>query len=180
MASRQAKNALKFAHEIGTVGLMGGLIAQLLFARNAEGLPPADYALLRQQILLVSNWIVVPSVGLVLLSGLLSMGFHRPFHNAGWVWAKLATTILVLEGTLVAVNAPAQKAAALSARLAAGEDAVAGQLADVLRHEQGGIWVLLFLSVFNVALAVWRPRFRRRRRALPAAEPASDAGSAAP
>ncbi len=160
--ARHRKLFLKFAHEVGSVGIMGALLAQLLLAQRAEGLSPPEFALMREQIQVISDWILVPSLGLVLFTGLLALGFHPPFHNAGWAWIKLATTILVLEATLVAVNGPAQKATALSARLAAGEASLEPELAEVLRHEQGGIYMMLFLSVLNIALAVWRPRFRRR------------------
>ncbi|MFO0635353.1 MAG: hypothetical protein U0168_21100 [Nannocystaceae bacterium] len=50
----------------------------------------------------------MPSLLVVLVSGLCAIAVHHPFHNAGWAWLKAATTLLVLEGTLVAVQGPAQ------------------------------------------------------------------------
>ncbi len=75
---------------------------------------------------------------------------------------EAATTLLVLEGTLVALSGPAQGAAVVSARIAAGEPADAEELADFVRHERGGLAMIALLSIVNIALAVWRPRFKRR------------------
>jgi hypothetical protein len=36
------------------------------------------------------------------------------------------------------------------------------QLAEVLRTEWGGLWLLLSLALANIVLAVWRPKFSRR------------------
>lgn len=160
------KRLFKFLHEVGTVGMMGAVAAQLVMAVNAEGLPDLEYAAIRQSILLVSQWLLLPSLGLVLLSGLWAMAAHRPYHSADWAWIKLGMTVLVLEGTLIAVQGPARQAAELSARIAAGEPQLVTQLQQVLRHEQGGALVVLLLATANIVLAVWRPRFR-----VPASKP---------
>lgn len=148
---------------------MGAAAAQLVLSLHAEGLPPARYAEMRHGILLLSEWVLIPSLLVVLVSGLLAMAAHPPYTRAGWVLVKAATTILVLEGTLVAVQGPAQTAAALAAEIAAGDTSRAGALPRVLRHERGGLAVILFLSVVNIALAVWRPKrlLQRRREATP-------------
>jgi len=159
------KRFLKFAHEVGGVGLMGAILAQMILSYRAEGLPPVEYATMRQAILFVSEWLLVPSLAVVLMSGLFAMAIHSPFHNAGWVWMKAVTTVLVFEGTLVAVQGPARTAAEVTAEIAAGDATNAGLLENIVRHERGGLWVILVLSLANIALAVWRPRFKRRRKA---------------
>lgn len=154
------KRLFKFLHEVGTVGMMGAIAAQLVMAVHAEGLPAVEYAAVRQAILLISQWILLPSLGVVLLSGLWAMAAHPPYHGADWAWIKLGMTVLVLEGTLIAVQGPAQVAAELSARIAAGEPELLPRLQEVLRHEQGGAVIVLLMATANIVLAVWRPRWR--------------------
>jgi uncharacterized membrane protein len=156
------RRTLKFLHEVGSAGLMGAVAAQAILSFAADGRGPLEYAAMRHAIMLISQWLLVPSLLVVLVSGLAAIAAHHPFQNAGWAWMKAATTLLVLEGTLVAVSGPAQGAAVVSARIAAGEPADAEELADFVRHERGGLGMIAFLSIVNIALAVWRPRFKRR------------------
>lgn len=161
---------LKFAHEIGSVGLMGAVLAHMVLSYRAEGLPAVEHAAMRQAILAIADYLLVPSLLLVLFSGLVAMALHRGFHNAGWAWVKLATTAVILEGTLLGVTAPATTAAEVAAELAAGDTTNLAMMSDIVRHERGGLWVILFLSVVNIAFAVWRPRLRRRRATTEASE----------
>ncbi|NJK88777.1 MAG: hypothetical protein HC923_04845 [Myxococcales bacterium] len=169
------KRTLKFLHEIGTVGVMGAVSVMLILSSFGKGLPIEDHAILREVIRLTSRLLLIPSLLIVLASGLIAMAVHKPYHNAGWVWAKLVTTPLVLEATLIAIDGPAQIAAKLSAKAAAGDAAAMTALEKVLRHEQGGLWVALFLYTANVALGVYRPK-KRRRAAM--AEPVAAAEEA--
>lgn len=142
--------------------MMGAVAAQLIMALHAEGLPADEYAAIRQSILFISQWLLLPSLGITLLSGFWAMAAHAPYHSADWAWIKLGMTVLVLEGSLISVQGPAKKAAELSARIAAGETELTATLQDVLRHELGGTIVVLVLATANIVLAVWRPRFRVR------------------
>jgi len=151
------RRLIKFLHEIGTVGMMGALAAQLILVFRSRAMPPAPYAALRMSIETLTQWLLLPSLTLVLLSGLIAIAVHPPYHNAGWAWVKALLGVSVLEGTLGGVQGPARQAAELSAKVLTGEaDPVA--MADVVRHEWGGLWVILALAVANVALAIWRPR----------------------
>ncbi len=156
------RRTLKFLHEVGGAGLMGAVAAQAILSFAADGRGPLEYAAMRHAILLISEWLLIPSLLVVLVSGLASIAAHHPFQKAGWAWIKLLTTVLVLEGTLVAVQGPAQEAAAISAQIAAGDTTHAADLPAVIRHERGGLGVVTLLSLANIALAVWRPRWRRR------------------
>lgn len=166
-SSSIVRRALKFLHEIATVGLMGALVAQLILAGSGAALSDSDHAVLRAAILLLSKWLLLPSLGLVLATGLFALAVHPPYHNARWAWLKAATTLLILEGTLGGVQGTARDAAELARRVAAGDGGAAAALQQVLTHERGATWVILLLALLNVALGVWRPRLRRRPRPEP-------------
>jgi len=161
--AKRLKRTLKVLHEVGSAGLTGAAVTQLVLSHRAEGLAPTDYATMRAAILAVSEWLLMPSLVIVLMSGLAAMAVHHPFQRAGWALTKLATTVLVFEGTLFAVQGPTQVAARLAREIAAGDPSKADVLAETLRHERGGLWVILVLCLVNIALAVYRPRFRKAR-----------------
>ncbi len=154
------KRLMKFLHEMATVAFMGALAVQLIMALTIDDLSPDAYVTVRLSILAVSEWLLLPSLVVVLGSGILALVIHRPYHNAPWAWMKAAMTTLVLEGTLMSVQGPAQAAARLSAEVAAGNHEVAQELNGLLEKEQNGVWIILGVCVLNIALAIWRPRFR--------------------
>lgn len=156
---------LKFCHTIGSIGFAGALAVQLLILSN---LPPVEnleaYASARIQMGLIAQWVLFPSLALVLVSGLLSMAWTDAFHGAGWVWMKLALGVSVFEGTLIAIQGPARKEAERAAQALAGE-LDPGLLAGTVGAEWKSTLVILGVAVANVVLAVWRPKFGRRSRA---------------
>lgn len=157
------RRLLKFLHTASAAGLAGGLAAYMMVL--AYGPTPesvSEYAALRQSLAVVSKWLLMPSMVLVLVSGLLAMAAHYPFMEAPWVWVKAVSGILVFEATLGAIDAPAQRAAASAARAVNGE-IDAAELAALIHNEWGAWWMVLALSAANVALAIWRPRFKVSR-----------------
>jgi hypothetical protein len=152
---------LKSLHELGAVGVVGSLASCLVLVATAPTRSPIGYAAVRAAIAAIAKWLLVPSLGIVLVSGLLAIAANRAFHNAGWAWVKALLGISMFEGTLLTISASARRAADLSA-LAASGHADATQLAEVLRTEWGGLWLLISLSVANILLAVWRPRLGRQ------------------
>ncbi len=172
MKPETRRRTLKFLHEIGTVGVMGGVLAQLVLSWTGAAMDPAGHATVRQVIVQLCTWLLFPSLLLVLVSGVLAMANNKAFHSADWVIVKALMTPLVFEATLVAVWGPARQAATLTAKVAGGDASAADGLADVLWHEQGGLWIALFLFTTNVVLSIWRPK-RRSRPAEPTSEPAS-------
>jgi hypothetical protein len=151
---------LKSLHELGAVGVVGSLAACLVLVATAPTHSAVGYAAVRESIAALAKWLLVPSLGIVLVSGLLAIAANRAFHNAVWAWVKALLGVSMFEGTLLTSSASARRAADLSA-LAASGHADPAQLAEVVRTEWGGIWLLISLSVANILLAVWRPRLGR-------------------
>lgn len=145
---------MKALHEIGAIGVGGGLLACLVVGATANAAAPAEFAAARQAIAAIARFVLVPSLGLVLVSGLLAIAATKGYHSAGWAWVKALLGIGVFEATLVTVGASGRQAEL--AALAAGGDA--GLLASMLQAERNTLWLLIALSVVNVVLAVWRPK----------------------
>lgn len=160
-AAVRMKAFLKFLHEIATVGVMGGSVAQLVTWSMASGRSLPEQVLLYDLALTVCKGVVLPSLVLVLLSGVLTMARHKSFHNPEWAWIKLLMTPLVLEATFVGVVGPAQSAADLSHAMAAGQTVDPADMAHTLRLGTFGLWLVLFIYAANVALAIWRPRVKK-------------------
>lgn len=166
------RKTLKFLHTLAAIGFMGALAALIVMhASLPEPTELEQFAALRTAMGAVAKWLLLPSMGLVLVSGLLALIPTPAFQEAGWVWAKLATGILIFEGTLAYVQGPMEAAADRARRALDGELAVA-ELGRTLQPEWGSFWVILAVATANVVLGVWRPRFLRRPRS-------GDAGSQA-
>jgi hypothetical protein len=163
------RKTLKFLHTMAAIGYTGGLGALLvLHASLPDPSELQPFAALRMAQGALAQWILFPSMGLVLISGLLAMAVTPSFQDRAWVWAKLATGILVFEGTLAYVQAPMERAAA-RAQMALGGEIPVTELGATLRPEWGSFWVMLGVGVANVILGVWRPRFFKK---LPTTQPA--------
>jgi hypothetical protein len=165
------KRVLKVLHELGAIGVMGSLAACIVLIATAPTQSPVAYAAVRQGIAALAKWLLVPSLALMLVSGLLAIAINKAYHEAGWAWVKALLGIGMFEGTLLTVGGSARRAAELSAIAATGlgpdgrgpaGQADAAELARILRTEWGGLWLLLGLCFVNVVLAVWRPRLGRR------------------
>jgi hypothetical protein len=156
------RRLMKFMHTIGAIGLMGAMACLIVLI----GFVPkpttslADYALMTSAMSGIVTWVFFPSLALTLIAGLLAIAVNRAFHNAGWVWAKLATGILIFEWGFTAILGPMQEEAELSARVLSG-GADAALLAASLDAQRNSLWVLLAVAAANVVLGVWRPRLTR-------------------
>jgi hypothetical protein len=150
----------KVLHEIGAIGVTGAFAACLLMATKKPEAPWIAYAAVREQIALITQWLMMPSLALVVLSGFLAMLLQPAFYDAGWAWIKAALGLSLFEGTLLTVGNAAQRAAHLSA-LAHTEGAGTAELTAAAHAERVTLWLLLAICLANIVLAVWRPRILR-------------------
>jgi hypothetical protein len=184
------KRFMKILHTLGAIGLMGGFGAYLVMLATSRDLPPTDLLVLRHGIDMVWKYLLLPSLLAVIVSGLLSIAVHPPFTEQGWVWIKAATGVGTFEGTL-GLQARARALTELTQRTIDGHPDPT-QMAEMLRGERGGLWALLFISLVNVVVGVWRPRVPFGQSTLPSsprpadppkptaasAEPTQNAGTA--
>ena len=156
------RRALKLFHIVSSAGFIGGIAVYImLLAHSPEAKDIEAFDQNRQDIALIAHWLILPSMAVILLSGLLSIAVHRPFHEARWVWVKALSGILVFEATLASIDGPAQRAAQTSAAAIAGDLDVSELVAKVHDHT-GALYILLGLAVANIMLGIWRPRFKYR------------------
>ena len=155
------KKSLKVLHEIGSVGVLGSLASCIVLAITAPRHSFAEYAAVRHGIAAITQWLLVPSLAIVLITGLLSIAATEAYINAGWPWLKAITGISMFEGSLLTVSGSSRQAAELSAMAAAGQGDPA-LLEQALRTEWGGLWIITVVSIANIVIAVWRPRLGRR------------------
>ncbi len=146
------RRGLKTLHEIAAIGVGGGLAACLAINLTASRSSVSDYAVARQAIAAIARYVLVPSLALVLVTGLLAIAATRGFHDAGWAWVKALLGVTVFEATLVTVGASRDQVELASA---AADPTL---LASLLHSERNTLWLLLALCVANVVLAVWRPK----------------------
>lgn len=158
------RKALKFCHTLGGVGLLGTLLTLIIvFVMLPDPTQDiAGYAALTELVDRLARWVMLPSLILTLVSGLLSIGAVTAFHGAGWAWLKLATGVVMFEGTLLAVQGPIQREANLTRQYLSGE-VEAAALASSFETISYSIFVLGSVAVANVVLGIWRPRLGRRR-----------------
>lgn len=160
------RRTLKFVHTVATATLIGALALQIVIAwRYTGGIAAGEVAAIgaRQALALVSQWVLLPSLVVCVVTGLLLMGINRSYAAAGWVWAK-ALLGLMLVKAVISINDPAARdlaAWALHAAsngLAAGDAAARAELARLARMEWLGTWLALALAVAAIGFGVWRPR----------------------
>lgn len=160
------RRLLKWLHNVSSLGLMGGLVAHIVLVLLARAAPLPQALVLRRAIEALCDRLMYPAVLVMLLSGLLATVATRAFYNAGWVWLKVGLGIPVLEVSMSAIRRSAHEIAALTAQALAGRPDAEG-LSEALYREWAGLWMVIVLSVINVALAIWRPKI------IPATKPSS-------
>ena len=67
------RKTMKFLHTVASAGMIGGLLAYGVLLVYAPQDTLSRYADMRQSIMYVSNYVLLPSLGIALVTGLLSM-----------------------------------------------------------------------------------------------------------
>ena len=78
----------------------------------------------------------------------------------------MITTVLMLEVSLLGIRSPIKREAEL-ASAALTDISLVGDLALKLDAERGSLMIIGLVATANVALGIWRPKFRARSRAAP-------------
>ncbi|MGF1507952.1 MAG: hypothetical protein ACFB9M_00465 [Myxococcota bacterium] len=124
---------MKFIHEVGSYGLAGGFAVQLIVLAHG-GVDPSST---REQVEIIGLWLVMPSLLVVLASGLWAMFLRPSFFSKGWIWMKIFLTV-----------PPSYAAIATFPWVRSG----AGERTGTV------LWVALVASVIVTAFSVWRPK----------------------
>jgi uncharacterized membrane protein len=148
---RNLRRAAKFLHEVASIGFGGGLAVCLLINVSAKRALPDEFMAARHVYASVAQYIVIPSMVIVVASGLIALAATRGFMDSGWAWVKALLGLSVFEATLMFVGS-SRHAAEIA--LAASDSAV---LDALLRSERNTLLLLIVVTVVNVVLAVWRP-----------------------
>jgi len=155
------RKTLKILHEFGAVGVLGALAACIVLIATAPRDSLVEYAAVRHGIAALTQWLLVPALAVVLISGLLSIAATEAYIHAGWPWLKAISGLAIFEGSLLTISASARQAAEAAAAAAAGQGNAAA-LDQALRTEWGGLWIVTAVAAANIIVAVWRPRLGRR------------------
>ncbi len=155
------RQLMKFLHTVSSAGIVGGIVAYALILLYAPQASAQDYADMRQTIAAVCQYMIMPALGISLVTGLLAMAVHRPFQELRWVWVKALLGISMFEATLAIIQAKGADAARISAKIAAGEP-LQGDLAATISSEWTTLFAILAISIANYVLGVWRPSLAMR------------------
>lgn len=154
------RQTLKFLHTLASSGLIGALACYIVVLLCAPSGTQQTYADMRQTISAISNYLLLPSLFVALVTGLLSMAVHRPFQEKRWVWIKALLGIGMFEATLAIIQSKATTAAVVARKIADGTEPP-GALDAALSTEWSSLYAILALSIANVVLGVWRPKLAR-------------------
>ncbi len=152
------RRLLKFLHTLGAAGLTGAIAAvAVVMILAPASIRAAGYVPVMVAMAKVAAWIIGPSMVITVVTGLLAIAATPAFQDAGWVWVKAATGVLILEGGLHVLGPIQEEAKRGAGALAASPDPAS--VASLLNAEGNTLLLLLGVSVANIALGVWRPRF---------------------
>lgn len=160
------RKALKFLHTMASCGMIGAFAGYAILLAYGPQDTPEAYADMRRSISALCDYLLFPSLAVVLVSGLLAMAVHYPFQTLRWVWVKALLGLGMFEGTLSLIGRKAHAGAELAIQVAAGE-AEPEALASVIDTEWQMLIFVSALAVANIVLGVWRPllAWRQSRQA---------------
>ncbi len=149
---RWLRLSAKALHDIASIGYGGALAACLVINLVANHSSPVEFTAARNAFAAIAQYLLVPSMAVVVVSGLVALAATRGYLDAGWAWLKALLGLSVFEATLLIVGSGRK-----NAQLAAASTDPA-LLDTLLRTERNTLVLLIVLSIANVVLAVWRPR----------------------
>ena len=145
------RRGAKVLHEVASIGFGGGLATCLLINLTAQRNLPGEFLAARHVYATIAHYIVIPSMVIVVTSGLIALAATKGFMDSGWAWLKALLGLSVFEATLVIVGSSRHEA---ELALAASDSAV---LDTLLRAERNTLLLLIAVTLVNIVLAVWRP-----------------------
>jgi len=154
------RNLLKLLHFASLAGLGGGIVVILVLLDTIDATSPSAVAGMHAAIALICSGLVVPSLVVLLLTGMLLVVARPQLINARWVWAKAFVGVIVA-ATILAGFQPLVNALASMAVTGALGDAPPGPLADTVETERWAAYLVLANVVAAMLIAVWRPRLGR-------------------
>lgn len=157
------RKTLKILHTVGSCGMVGALVAALVLIAFAPQASVAAYADMRQSIAHLSSYILLPSLGIVIVSGLLAMAAHAPYCDKGWALVKAGFGVIVFKGGLHIVSGHEEAATHAADAAAQGLSMAEAMANGALAHEGLMLWTMLIIAIANIVLGVWRPRFSARK-----------------
>jgi hypothetical protein len=155
------KPLLKWLHVASAVGFVGGLAAMLLLSLTADDSSASAFAVARRAIQTLGETLGLPSLVLLMLSGMMLTMKQPSLVEARWLWGKALLGMLVSGVALLMVQPGAMRAAALAQMVLEGSMSVR-TLEAAIRMERIGVAISVAASLIAIALAVWRPRLGRR------------------
>ncbi|HKX95784.1 MAG TPA: hypothetical protein VJM48_13855 [Methylibium sp.] len=90
-------------HEIAAIGFGGALAACLVINLTANRASPAAFAAARDTFAPIAQYLLLPSMAVVVVSGLIALAATRGYLDAGWAWVKALLGLSVFEATLLIV-----------------------------------------------------------------------------
>jgi len=151
------KHLLKLLHLLAAIGFAGGLAVVLLLAGIADDSTATSYAAGRRGIAAVADYFVLPSLALLVTTGMLLLVKQPALIEARWVWAKALLGTLISGITLLWLQPAINRIGGL-AQLGVEGTAVLGPMLPQLRAEMTGGAICIAMSLAAIVLAVWRPR----------------------
>ncbi|MES2972603.1 MAG: hypothetical protein V4757_03305 [Pseudomonadota bacterium] len=144
----------KSVHDIASIGFGGALAACLVINLTANLASPGEFQATRQVFSAIARYILIPSMAVVVVSGLIALAATQGYRDAGWAWLKALLGMSVFVSTLMVAGSAGEGGELATA--ASSSDMAA--LQRLLRAERITLWLLIALIVVNVVLAVWRPK----------------------
>jgi uncharacterized membrane protein len=151
------KPLLKLLHLVAAIGYVGALAVLLLLSLTADDSTALAFAAARRTTLTIAQTIGLPSLVLLLLTGMLLTTTQPALLEARWLWAKALLGMLVGGIALLVVQPAVMRAAALAQMSLDGSPSFRS-LEAALGTERIGVGINLLLCLAAMALAVWRPR----------------------